>query len=1535
MGRGAWGWRNRRKKSYWGGGGGGRRRSHSPSPGPTQSTSHSVPLSNDNNAADFVGTLPCLIVGVRHYSGWVENGQDVYLVRDRWNEYDRNAIKVLNETGIQIGHIKRNEAALLSKLIDPKVIQVEGKVQTGAEGSFEIPVDVLIYAKPENRAKAIQTLKRSRLSYQFKMEASAMAGSATKTSPISASFTAPPESADSDDSNEGEKDEYMVTVNCQIVGMRFYNESVGNRQNVFLVRDRENIFNDVNSIKVLNEGGSKIGYIKKEQATALSYLIDKKSVRVEGKVLRGADNLYKIPVDVLIFGKAKHLIEIMGYIRNSPLPLKPHAGPSVNNPLSHLTEKKPKGHMDKLFKETLKQQEEGSLMVACDAIKTKLYPHQMIALYWMVQHEEGEYLPPFWTEKKTKGKSAFHSYITDLSSSERPKCIPGGILADDMGLGKTLTMISLIFTNFHDKKPLAKPVPGYVRLNDKSTRKFQNMLGNEEDDCETDPDVGKKSMKVEKFSFWNLPKSMSDSLDASEDLATDENYISLDEDWEETPKYKGKGKGKGKSSQKAREAVVNVNQSQQENTAAQDISEGKVEQQAEPSSVATQEIRTSQASNYEEGTSSGCPPCLNERNLDKRNMKPRSDNLPESKPDDGCPSEIVNREEIVIPPNINTLEPETLTRPNPLNEELPPSFTSASVAEVPDIQSRAGGVFCICKQVNRRGFLMKCSRCQAEAHGRCFNTNRKMFEPIKDQYICSYCQMELQIAVPVPMSTAINLDGAHDDNSENGEPIPSCSKRILPPEHDYVLPAKIPKPEDSSSSLAEDSDNNNYEVVTYISSQESDLDVAMEVEINVDQSPSLSDSAAHPCEILPPTAENLPPVGTCRLVPLLAEQRLPTEPLPRSKCDLETGNANRPPVSITNSTSVLGLTNSWNSRQHNILRTSDPAPSSRGFAAHKLSSGFHNPEIAGPSRPLPEKSDKEITESQKQRLVHPPKILGEAEGRPRATLIVCPMSLISHWVSQVQEHVNKEVPYKLMVHYGVDRAKTVEELAESDIVITTYGTLSSEFANFSIERKSGAGKSNQKLFAVHWLRVVLDEGHMIKNLKTRMFKSAMELKTVRKWIISGTPIQNNLDELSALVLWLQIQPFCDDKALWKTLLTNPMRMGTGIGYEKGMKHLQLLLTSICMRRTKRDQLNGKPLVNLPEKHFYLRRISLCEETKRQYAKLYEEGHRLIEALLQDRNILSQYAHVFALITRLRQFCCHPELLPAHIQEKLKSVDPSEMFGSAIGGQLQGELLDLLKNVIADEVDDDCSICLEPLINKVPVVTQCRHLFCKECMTRHLSEQAFSTVCPLCRAQITKSTIVESVRKESENDVKDIKTNTPSAKVEAVMDELQRIRDERPGEKVVIASQFTSFLSIIQPHLTANKFSFLRLDGGMSGTKRAEVISTFQEGKPEILLLSLKAGGVGLNLIAANHLMLLDPAWNPATEEQCFDRVHRLGQKKEVFIYKFIIEETIEERILILQEKKKDLALGAFGGKKKSASEAREQRINDIKVLIDL
>jgi SNF2 family DNA or RNA helicase len=150
----------------------------------------------------------------------------------------------------------------------------------------------------------------------------------------------------------------------------------------------------------------------------------------------------------------------------------------------------------------------------------------------------------------------------------------------------------------------------------------------------------------------------------------------------------------------------------------------------------------------------------------------------------------------------------------------------------------------------------------------------------------------------------------------------------------------------------------------------------------------------------------------------------------------------------------------------------------------------------------------------------------------------------------------------------------------------------------------------------------------------------------------------------------------------------------------------------------------------------------------------------------------------------------------------------------------------------------------------------------------------------------------------------------STKTEAIFKELKRVLKDFPKDKCLIFSYFTSFLDIIQSKVKneLSHINFERFDGMMSKSQKSHALSSFEKYKDiRLLLVSTKAGGVGLNLTAANHVFMLDPWWNPAEEKQAFQRVYRMGQTKTVYIYKFIVSDSVETRIQEKQQAKQALS----------------------------
>ena len=512
--------------------------------------------------------------------------------------------------------------------------------------------------------------------------------------------------------------------------------------------------------------------------------------------------------------------------------------------------------------------------------------------------------------------------------------------------------------------------------------------------------------------------------------------------------------------------------------------------------------------------------------------------------------------------------------------------------------------------------------------------------------------------------------------------------------------------------------------------------------------------------------------------------------------------------------------------------------------------------------------------------------------RRGSTLIVCPTSLISHWVEQFQTHVNKnKISLRVKVHHGSSRAVASVELETSDVVITSYGTLSSEIDT----------GDTSPLIRTPWLRVVLDEGHYIKNQHSKCWRSVMQLDSERKWIITGTPIMNNLMELWSLVNWLGFTLYTGSggEKLFKQHIETPCKQASPSGYQR----LQVLVEAVCLRRTKHDTTqSGDPIVDLPHKSVFTHQVLMSGEERQRYDKVHSKAKDIVHQFQRQGDLLSHYAHVFALITRLRQLCCHHQLVPN--LGDLPSDNPAPPL---------------------DQNDNsECCVCLSASSHLL--LAPCSHIFCQQCLP---------TSCPLCQAPLVTSQLVVVKNKQTRHLLPQNHDCSASSKIVSVLEVVKRIVEDDPEDKIVIVSQFTSFLDLIQPRLTNLKLSFTRLDGRIPHLRRADIIRRYQRAEarsPKILLLSLKAGGVGLNLTAANHLLLLDPAWNPATEDQCSDRVHRLGQTKPVHIHKFITKDSIEEKMIEIQTVKKNLISGAFH---QHPEECRKQRIEEISKIFGL
>ncbi|KAJ8786108.1 hypothetical protein J1605_006542 [Eschrichtius robustus] len=544
----------------------------------------------------------------------------------------------------------------------------------------------------------------------------------------------------------------------------------------------------------------------------------------------------------------------------------------------------------------------------------------------------------------------------------------------------------------------------------------------------------------------------------------------------------------------------------------------------------------------------------------------------------------------------------------------------------------------------------------------------------------------------------------------------------------------------------------------------------------------------------------------------------------------------------------------------------------------------------------------------------------DTEERPRTTLIICPLSVLSNWIDQFGQHIKSDVHLNFYVYYGPDRVRDPALLSKQDIVLTTYNILTHDYGT----------KADSPLHSIRWLRVILDEGHAIRNPNAQQTKAVLDLEAERRWVLTGTPIQNSLKDLWSLLSFLKLKPFLD-REWWHRTIQRPVTMGD----EGGLRRLQSLIKNITLRRTKTSKIRGKPVLELPERKVFIQHITLSDEERKIYQSVKNEGRATIGRYFNEGTVLAHYADVLGLLLRLRQICCHTHLLT----NAVSSCGPSAFsLGNDTPEELRKKLIRKMKLILSSGSDEECAICLDSLT--VPVITHCAHVFCKPCICQVIQNEQPHAKCPLCRNDIHGDNLLECPPEELACDTEK-KPNmewTSSSKINALMHALIDLRKKNPNIKSLVVSQFTTFLSLIETPLRASGFVFTRLDGSMAQKKRVESIQCFQNteaGSPTIMLLSLKAGGVGLNLSAASRVFLMDPAWNPAAEDQCFDRCHRLGQKQEVIITKFIVKDSVEENMLKIQNTKRELAAGAFGTKKTDASEMKQAKINEIRTLIDL
>ncbi|KAF9523816.1 SNF2 family N-terminal domain-containing protein [Crepidotus variabilis] len=533
------------------------------------------------------------------------------------------------------------------------------------------------------------------------------------------------------------------------------------------------------------------------------------------------------------------------------------------------------------------------------------------------------------------------------------------------------------------------------------------------------------------------------------------------------------------------------------------------------------------------------------------------------------------------------------------------------------------------------------------------------------------------------------------------------------------------------------------------------------------------------------------------------------------------------------------------------------------------------------------------------------------EGFSGCSLVICPLALVEQWASEIGKMTN----LRAVKHHGADRATNAEALKKFHVVITTYDTVKSEYAVFNpastkakneskptsskkaaakdsdddsevedfgrnAKKKGKAAAKKCALFGLKWWRVILDEAHNIKNVKTKGAIACCELDAKFRWCLTGTPMQNNVTELYSLIKFLRVKPLNN----WDTFnmqIAKPVNNGRGAA--GAMRRLQVVLKAVMLRRRKDQLLNGEVLIKLPKRTVDIVPCEFDPAEREFYDALESKMEGVIEKIMAKSGGNS-YISVLTLLLRLRQACNHPILVSSDYKGDTDALEPKPIE--------KGK----------DDQDPDAADLIAAF-DRMGVTKKCR--MCTVDLTPEIiGEGRWNTHCQDCVPLAIKAKKAESER-------------PTSAKVRMVLKLLKEI-GERPDseEKTIIFSQFTSMLDLLEPFLKSEGIKFARYDGSMTPKDREASLTKIKSSlSTKVILISFKAGSTGLNLTACNNVILVDLWWNPALEDQAFDRAHRFGQTRDVFIYKLKIDKTVEDRILTLQDKKRALAAAALSGDK--------------------
>ncbi|KAL2808194.1 SNF2 family N-terminal domain-containing protein [Aspergillus granulosus] len=491
----------------------------------------------------------------------------------------------------------------------------------------------------------------------------------------------------------------------------------------------------------------------------------------------------------------------------------------------------------------------------------------------------------------------------------------------------------------------------------------------------------------------------------------------------------------------------------------------------------------------------------------------------------------------------------------------------------------------------------------------------------------------------------------------------------------------------------------------------------------------------------------------------------------------------------------------------------------------------------------------------------------------RATLWADGIVLINTWVKEIGNHLNQSL--KVLIYHGRSRKKLIQNVGDYDIAITTYNTLAKEHAS----KLMGGPKSELHEYA--WYRVVLDEAHMIRRRETTFHRAVIELPAKIRWCLSGTPIQNTLDDLGSLLAFIHIRPFHDPR-IFRHWIASPF--GVKESKRRAVKSLTTILEAICLRRTISK-------IELPEPVEEIRTVKLTPLEREQYTLTYADMHRLLAQQAGEYREKASTFGTFQIWLQLRSFCNHGTYQPRFSWAK--------------------------RNLVADEMDavrsltrdswDRCLTCREPLPITVQdrrsrYVENCKHILCENCSKGGIISRGPGADgrlhCPVC----------ESLGRSSDREATQdnyLLGEGYSSKMQALVKDVKKDLESR---KSIIFSCWTRTLDLIARHLKEVDIKFERIDGKTLSTQRQKILDKFDgpEAVP-VLIMTTGTGAFGLNLQSVNRVFIVEPQWNPSVESQAIARAIRLGQDQRVLVTRYRVEDSIEQDMCSQQMQKLEIS----------------------------